>query len=74
MPQKWNYKTENDIKAGALLCPNCCVELQEATVDFEWEGKTIRNVKILRCPACQEENLTSEQLDEAVRQIENNSH
>ena len=48
-------------RAGALLCPTCCVEYVEAQVDFEVDGKVIHNVKLLRCPLCQEEAFTPEQ-------------
>jgi YgiT-type zinc finger domain-containing protein len=49
------------LKAGAPLCPICCVELLEAEVDFEIDGTILRNVKVLRCPICQEEHFTPEQ-------------
>ena len=58
------------VKAGALLCPVCCVEFHEIHVDIEWEGKILRNVKLLRCPVCEEEILTPEQLDLTLRQSE----
>jgi hypothetical protein len=70
MPSKANPKHENTLKAGALLCPLCCVEFQEIQVDFEWEGRVLHNVKILRCPICEAETFTPEQLSDAIRRCE----
>jgi len=53
-------------KANALLCRSCCVELVEVEFDFEVEGNILHNVKALRCPSCEEEVFTPEQL-EAIR-------
>ncbi|HUJ84772.1 MAG TPA: hypothetical protein VLV84_04115 [Candidatus Acidoferrales bacterium] len=48
-------------KAGALLCPVCCVEYVEVEFDFEVDGIVLHNVKALKCPSCQEERFTPEQ-------------
>jgi len=56
-----NSNREPDLKAGALLCPICCVELIEAEADFDVDGAILRKVKILRCPICQEEQLSQQQ-------------
>ena len=50
-------------KAGALLCPVCCVEYEEVEFDFEVDGVVLHNVKALRCPSCQEERFTPEQTE-----------
>lgn len=44
----------------------CCVEFQEIEVDIELDGKFLSNVKILRCPICEEEVFTPEQYKEAI--------
>ena len=44
-------------KAGALLCPSCCVELVEVEFDLEVDGVILHNVKALQCPDCGEEHL-----------------
>jgi hypothetical protein len=59
------------VKAGALLCPVCCVEYINLEVDFEVEGKVFRNVKVLKCPVCQEEQFTPEQQEAFEKQIRN---
>ena len=47
-------------------CPKCSNEYEEVTVDYEYGGIVIRNVKALRCPGCKEELFTPEQYD-AIR-------
>jgi hypothetical protein len=54
-------------KASALLCPFCCVEYVEVELDFEVDGVVLHNVKALRCPSCQEEAFSPEQV-EAIKQ------
>ncbi|MCW4006889.1 MAG: hypothetical protein NWF04_09925 [Candidatus Bathyarchaeota archaeon] len=49
------------VKAGALLCPTCCVEYLEIKGDFEFDGAVIKDVAMLKCPVCQEEIFTPEQ-------------
>ena len=64
-----NYQT---FKAGALMCPVCCVEYLEIEVDFEYDGAILNNVRILRCPVCQEELFTPEQHDTIKTRLHNN--
>jgi hypothetical protein len=45
-----------------LLCPLCCVEYEEVVFDFEVDGVVLHNVRALRCPACQDEQFTPEQV------------
>jgi hypothetical protein len=52
---------EHNVKAGALLCPVCCIEFRELEIDFEFDGKIIHNVKMLQCPECKKELFTQEQ-------------
>jgi hypothetical protein len=54
-------KHEDRLKAGALLCPVCCVEYVEVQADFDIDGKVLRDIKMLRCPVCQEEKFTQQQ-------------
>ena len=56
-------KSEGALKAGALMCPKCCVEYLEVEVDFEDGGTVLHDVKVLRCPTCKEEVFTPEQYD-----------
>jgi YgiT-type zinc finger domain-containing protein len=65
--EKNSPNKQNSLKANALLCPVCCVEYVEIEIDFEVEGVILRNVKALRCPACEEEAFTPEQF-EAIKQ------
>src|SRR3990170_7299018 len=44
-------------------CPKCSSEYEEVTVDYEYGGIVIRNVKALRCPSCKQELFTPEQYD-----------
>ena len=67
MPHTSEPKHEDNLKAGALLCPICCVECIEVEVDFDVDGVILQNVKVLRCPVCQEEQFTQEQ-QEAIEQ------
>jgi hypothetical protein len=61
MPHKPEPQHEEAVKAGALLCPVCCVEYLEAEEDFEVEGAVLRGIKVLRCPVCLEEQFSPEQ-------------
>jgi hypothetical protein len=61
MPHKPEPRQEETVKAGALLCPVCCIELIEAEEDFEVEGEVLRGIKVLRCPVCLEEQFSPEQ-------------
>ncbi len=64
---------EAGTKAGALLCPVCCVECVEVEFDLEVNGAVLRNVRALRCPACGEERFTPEQV-EAIRKRTSDSN
>ncbi len=57
------------LKAGALLCPICCVEYEKLEADFEFDGTIFKKIKILRCPICQEEQISPEQQDLLEKQI-----
>jgi hypothetical protein len=67
MPHTSEPRHEDGLKAGALLCPVCCVEYIEVEVDFDVDGVILQNVKVLRCPVCQEEQFTQQQ-QEAIEQ------
>jgi hypothetical protein len=57
------------VKANALLCPVCCVEYVEVTIDLEVDGEILNNVKALKCPACEEELFTPQQIEAIRKQI-----
>ena len=57
-------------KAGALLCPSCCVEYVEVEFDLEVDGVILHNVKALRCPECEEELFTPEQHEAIKKKID----
>jgi hypothetical protein len=57
------------MKAGALICPTCCVEYIEVEFDVDFDGDILRNVKALRCPVCNEEVFTPEQHEEISKKI-----
>ena len=63
MTHNHESKHQENVKAGALLCPVCCVEYVEVVVDFDIDGVILKNVKALRCPVCQEEQFTEQQRD-----------
>jgi hypothetical protein len=54
-------------KANALLCPVCCVEYFEVEFDCEVEGVVLHNVKALKCPRCEQEVFTQEQIELIIR-------
>jgi hypothetical protein len=56
-------------KAGALLCPSCCVEFVEVQFDCEIDGVVLRDVKALRCPRCEEEVFTPEQQQAIAKKL-----
>jgi len=64
--EKNSHNKPTIAKANALLCPSCCIEFVEVEFDLEFDGVVLHNVKALRCPACQEEVFTPEQV-EAIR-------
>jgi hypothetical protein len=47
-----------ETRAGALLCPTCCVEYLEIEFDMEVEEIVLHKIKALRCPECEEELFT----------------
>ena len=61
MPYNTQTKNQQTLKAGALLCPVCCIEFLEVEIDFEIDGVVLHDVKVLRCPVCQDEQFTPEQ-------------
>ncbi len=69
MAPQYVSKHSETVKAGALLCPVCCVEYIHLEVDFEVEGTIYKNVKLLKCPVCQDEVFTPEQQEEFEKQI-----
>jgi hypothetical protein len=64
-------KSEGALKAGALMCPKCCVEYLEVEVDFEDAGTVLHDVNVLRCPACEEEVFTPEQYNTIKERLRN---
>jgi hypothetical protein len=60
---------EEGTKAGAYLCPLCCVEYVEVEFDLEVEGVVLNKIKALRCPACTEERFTPEQYETIMERI-----
>ncbi len=48
-------------RAGALLCPVCCVEYVEVEFDCEVDGIVLPSVKAMRCPICGVEVFSPEQ-------------
>jgi YgiT-type zinc finger domain-containing protein len=48
------------------VCLKCRKKCEEVTIDYEYHGIILRNVKALRCPECKEEVFTLEQYD-AIR-------
>jgi len=69
VPNKKENKPSQTVKAGALICPTCCVELFEIEVDFELDGEILRDIKILRCPVCQEEQFSPQQQEAVAKQL-----
>ena len=45
------------------VCPKCEKKCEEVTVDYEYQGVILLNVKALRCPDCKEELFTLGQFD-----------
>jgi hypothetical protein len=61
---------QDTIKAGALLCPVCCVPYIETEVDFEIDGIILHNIKVLQCPICQDEQFTPDQQQEIEKKLQ----
>ncbi len=57
------------LRAGALICPTCCIEYIEIEFDFEFDGIILDNVKALKCPVCQEEIFTPEQFEAIQKRL-----
>jgi hypothetical protein len=64
-----NSASKTATKAGALLCPLCCIEYVEVEFDCEVDGVVVRNVKALRCPNCKEEVFTPQQQETIQKRI-----
>jgi YgiT-type zinc finger domain-containing protein len=45
------------------------VEYVEVEFDFEVDGTVLSNVKALRCPSCEEEAFTPQQIEEINKRI-----
>jgi YgiT-type zinc finger domain-containing protein len=45
------------------------VEYVEVEFDFEVDGIVLNKVKALRCPACEEEVFTPQQIEEIMKKI-----
>ena len=69
MTNNRNSENEPAVKAGALLCPICCIEYIEVEVDFDIGGEILRNVKVLRCPICQEEQFSPQQQEDIENRL-----
>jgi hypothetical protein len=61
------------VKANALFCPVCCVEFVEVEFDFEFDGVVLHNVKALKCPSCEEEAFTPEQMEAIMKRVSSDS-
>ncbi|MDT8782085.1 MAG: hypothetical protein IAX22_05495 [Candidatus Bathyarchaeota archaeon] len=62
-------KTMKNTKAGAVLCPVCCVECIKVRFDCEIDGIEIQDVEALRCPKCEEEKFSPEQIEKIIEKI-----
>lgn len=60
-------------KAGALLCPSCCIEYVEIEFDMEVDGIILYNVKALKCPECEEELFTPQQHEVIKKKIDDST-
>jgi hypothetical protein len=60
-----------DTKAGALLCPICCVEYVEVVFDLEVGDVVLYDVAALRCPVCAEEVFSPQQQEEIRKKSAN---
>jgi len=59
------------MKKQMSICPKCNKECEEVTIDYEYQGVLIRNVKALRCPNCKEEVFNLEQYDTIRERLRN---
>ena len=69
MSHKNEEQCGQTVKAGALICPTCCVELIEAEADFEVDGEVLCNINVLRCPVCQEEQFSPQQQEAIEKRL-----
>lgn len=53
------------------ICQKCNKKCEEVTIDYEYHGIVLRNVKVLRCPDCKEELFTLEQYDAIHNRLRN---
>ena len=53
------------------ICPKCNKRCEEVTIDYEFQGVILCNVKALRCPDCKEELFTLEQYDAIRNRLSN---
>jgi hypothetical protein len=67
--EKKSSSKPNGTKAGALLCPTCCVEYIEVEFDLEVDGVVLSNVKAVRCPECHEELFTPQQVEAIKKRV-----
>ena len=67
--EKNSLNKRSATKAGALLCPVCCVEYVEVEFDLEIDGVVLHNVKALKCPGCEEELFTPEQQETIKKKV-----
>ena len=67
--EKNSPSKQTDTRAGALLCPTCCVEYVEVELELVVDGIILNNVKALRCPSCEEEAFTPQQYEEVMKRI-----
>ncbi len=45
------------------------MEYVEVEVDFDFEGIVLHDVKVLRCPVCQDEQITPGQLEAVKKKL-----
>jgi len=72
LEKKSNNKSK-ELKASALLCPNCCTEYVEVEFDIEINGFVIPKVAALKCPACAEEHFTAQQFELIRKRIDDSN-
>jgi YgiT-type zinc finger domain-containing protein len=65
--EKNSQNKQKVTKANALLCPSCCVEYIEVQFDFKVEDVILHNVKALKCPSCDNEVFTPQQIEKIIK-------
>jgi hypothetical protein len=53
------------------ICQKCNKKCEEVTIDYEYHGIVLRNVKALRCPDCKEELFTLKQYEAIHNRLRN---